>query len=425
MGPSIGMDDLLAVTDAPERDLLRALQPDARYTSALDREGWRAMCEVAARTFTAPLLAATLREAGLLAAAPDEVAAKLARARAWSAARWALASEQLDELGAAFAAAGVRALVLKGAHVGAWYATPGARGMGDLDLWVDEAELEPARAVMAALGYRADEGAWLDEHPEHRHLAPFVRAESLPVELHWTLGRRAEGTDWASGVWSRAVPFRGGLLAMEPVDLLLYTCKHLAAHHAFNTTNGLAGLADLKVIAARAPIDAAALGARADAWGVRRSVALCLMLARDLLGAALPAEVFDAVAVDGLAEVAPSAVWALFHVGGFGATRHLQLPTRALLNPPPPISAVRAGAAARAAWHFARRSALPPVDDLRLERPALRGWLAPAGYPLLWGTLAWRHLGLLRLLDPATRAAARAHKAAHQQRLRDFLGEEP
>jgi hypothetical protein len=315
---------------------------------------------------------------------------------------------------------------LKGGHVARLYDAPEARAMGDLDLLVLSRHVDLARRCLEGLGYAAtDPERYEREHPDSHQLAPMKIRGGLKVEIHRTLGEGSADVPWAKGVWERAVSLSGagGALCMDPLDALLYTCKHLAVHHRFQTPNSLAGLFDVRVLVDRYRFDADALRDRAHEWGLGSAVAMCLLLARDLLGAEVAAELLEAVAVPGLLRAAPSAVWLLLHYGSFGITRHLQLETSATLNPSLPYAGIRGPRPLRALAMYTRAAAFPPLDDVRLEHPRLmHGRWASVGYPLLWSRLAWRHLGLVRLLSPRTRAEVRARRDEHRRVLASVLG---
>lgn len=415
---------LAAVTDRADRDLFHALRGDADVIARFDAERWRALTEAALRTFAAPLLSATLRGAPAIRV-PPEVDTRLARARALSAERWALSCRQLAELGEALGENAARCLVVKGAHIGRLYPVPGARLTGDIDLVAAPGHLDAIAEALTALGYAPESPeTWREDHPGHHHLPPYRRAGSLPVELHWTLGKGTEAVDWSTGVWSRAVASgaAGGLMEMEPLDALLYAAKHLAHGHLFSTTNALSGLADAKLLVEACDPEADRLTARAREWNMLPAVAIVLRLARDLLGARVDDALLESLRVPGLDAAIPSATWRMLHPGGLGATRHLQLRTRATLNPPHPVTALRRRHPVRSAVAFGRLAALPLLDDLRLDHPRIgRTSLAPLGYPIHWGRLAWRHAGLLRLLDPRQLAAARATEAHHKRLLRAYI----
>src|SRR3954454_18162868 len=54
----------------------------------------------------------------------------------------------------AFEAVGLRAVLLKGPALAAWYADDPTRSYLDCDLWVGPADVEPAGAVLTRLGFK-------------------------------------------------------------------------------------------------------------------------------------------------------------------------------------------------------------------------------------------------------------------------------
>lgn len=412
-------DGLVPPEHPRARLLFAALRGDPEV-AGWDRERWRGACEMALRTFSAPLLHAVLGRSGLLDRAPEEVAVRLARSRTWSAVRWERLAEQCRALGEGMEAAGVRAVVLKGAHTGWLYAERGARGTADVDLLVAPDRVEAASRVLRDLGYEATS---FEAHDDHRHLPPFVLADGLPIELHHTLARRGEPTAFADGVAERLVPLTQapGLWVMERTDALLYTIKHLAAHHRFETTNGIAGLADIGVLLDG--VDPATLLARAQAWGIARATTLSLALARDLLGVGVPVELLPSAGEPGLREAEAAATATLLRGGWSATTRPLQLPASATLVPGLPVSGLSGPHPVRGALMFVEHATLPLLDDLRTEFPRLgRTALAPLGYPLHWGRVAWRHAGLARLASPGVRRRLRDAVARDRDTLAPWVG---
>jgi hypothetical protein len=94
------------------------------------------------------------------------------------------------EAAAEFASAGITVVLLKGPVTVQWlYGDGEPRWYADCDLLLPEADLEPAGAVLTALGYsrrpRAPEDPALlgDEHS----VVWFRARDEIPIELHWTL----------------------------------------------------------------------------------------------------------------------------------------------------------------------------------------------------------------------------------------------
>src|SRR3954449_6455443 len=135
----------------------------------------------------------------------------------------------------AFEAVGLRAVLLKGPALAAWYADDPTRSYLDCDLWVAPADVAPAGDMLTRLGFERvvdDRGlpAWWREHGSDwwRDL------DGVAVDLH----RRLQGlgvdeqTAWQT-LWSRTETIA---VAGHPARVLdrparaLYVTLH-AAHH--------------------------------------------------------------------------------------------------------------------------------------------------------------------------------------------------
>ena len=172
--------------------------------------------------------------------------------------------------------------------------------MGDLDLLIPEADLEPATAVVLRLGYQPVRPYRIDvDRAVFRHVVRCVKPGVSAVELHWNL------TDpgWpksidAEGLWARAIPARVGGLAARTLcveDAILHLCLHTAYQHLFGF--GIRSLCDIAAVT-QAPgitVDWTAVRERATAWQWQRGVYLNLLLARDRLDAEIPIDVLDAL----------------------------------------------------------------------------------------------------------------------------------
>lgn len=205
--------------------------------------------------------------------------------------RHLLGSASLRAVLAALARAGVPALLLKGPVLAeALYDPPEERPFTDLDLLVRRADVPTALGVLAALGYRHRPGGRPLAHElAHAAAAVFVREDdpaSVPVDLHWELVSPAGVVRRfpvpVEEVWARSVPApEWGPLArrLSPEDLLLYLALHLALHHPLG---GGRWRQDIVRLLDRfgAVLDWAAVGERAERWGVRAAVAFALARVR-------------------------------------------------------------------------------------------------------------------------------------------------
>lgn len=201
--------------------------------------------------------------------------------------RHLLGSASLRAVLASLAQAGVPALPLKGPVLAeALYDPPEERPFTDLDLLVRRADVPAALGVLAALGYRHLPGGRPLEHEVgHAAGAVFVREDdpvSVPIDLHWELVAPAGVVRRfpvpIEEVWARSVPApEWGPLArrLSPEDLLLYLALHLALHHPLG---GGRWRQDILQLLHRfgAVLDWAAVGERAERWGVRAAVAFAL-----------------------------------------------------------------------------------------------------------------------------------------------------
>ena len=146
----------------------------------------------------------------------------------------------LGEILAAYNAAGIQALVLKGAALSHLvYPEPGLRPMGDLDLLVRKAEARRAQSLLAGLGFSAllpSGGPLLDKSMAQAILL----TEGLPVgvEIHHNL---CEGFDPLSmtmdDLTTAPVPFSLGSTIAYTLgyeDMLWHLCHHMIIHSIGN-----------------------------------------------------------------------------------------------------------------------------------------------------------------------------------------------
>jgi hypothetical protein len=244
---------------------------------------WAELAAAARRHGVAPLVGAHLRRCDpAVLGLPAEAAADLRAALFENAAVKAGQAAALERALARLRAAGLEALLLKGAALDrAVYDQPAWTVSRDLDLSVrplgggGERLGEPVLAVLRALG---TEGIECDLHAHH----DLTLNGLLPLDF--------------AAVWAAARPVQvGGETALLPApeDLLL-----AAALNAGRKRFRLKGLLDVAETARRFPaldwrrLGAAARGARAEGL-----VLAALLAARATLGAPLPAAAREALAV--------------------------------------------------------------------------------------------------------------------------------
>lgn len=176
--------------------------------------------------------------AGDLAGWPSELLAP-ARDQAIAQAMWEMRHKpMLAALLAAFAEAGITALLLKGSALAYdLYPAPAARSRGDSDLLIDPAQLDQTRGMLGRLGFeRESEDLPADDLAlQEVWSAPGYGGTRHHIDLHWQLLNAPalrKVMDMASCAdQPLALPRLGpGAVAMSHVSTLLHTCVHRAMH---------------------------------------------------------------------------------------------------------------------------------------------------------------------------------------------------
>ncbi len=151
--------------------------------------------------------------------------------------------DALEEITEAFSEAGIRFMILKGIVMKRLYAKSYHRMMGDLDLYIYEADRQKSREVMESLGYETMLYEELYDDVYYRR--PF-----LNVEVHVALGEDGDAAHpYFDAIWERAVqdgeyPLR---YEMSPLDYYLYFVQHAVKHCKFHGT-GIRTLIDFWVV---------------------------------------------------------------------------------------------------------------------------------------------------------------------------------
>lgn len=227
---------------------------------------------------------------------PPNVAADLEEAYLRTALHTTLTVEAGIRAREALAAAGIPAVLFKGAALmeAGLYADPGSRAMGDADLLVSPDRMGSAVTALRDAGFRpwrpwdpASLG-WLDSASFTDERAP--EGIEVTLDLHWRLGygdlrygpsdRRQDRRDDSRLVAGRPVP----------TDHLILLLEHLLKH--LHVTTHLRGLGDVVRLSNRIddwkPV-VRALGER----GTGRGLARILAGARSTLGATVPDTILE------------------------------------------------------------------------------------------------------------------------------------
>lgn len=203
-----------------------------------------------------------------------------------------------------FEAHGIQAVPYKGPALAASaYGNLALRQFRDLDILVRKQDALNAKDLLIAQGYRpsvhvtqAQEAAYLRSQYEYELLREDGKAV---VELHWGVTPRyfSFSLDF-DRLWERLMPVSLAstiVWAFAPEDLLLILCVH-GAKHCWRRLEWICSVAEL--VGAYEKIDWNQLMAQASTLGSKRMLLLGLVLASDLLGAALPAEVLQVAQAD-------------------------------------------------------------------------------------------------------------------------------
>ena len=217
--------------------------------------------------------------------------------------QFAFLRRPLAELLQACAEASLDVIVLKGAALAETvYPRPSLRWFGDLDVLVRPGDAAQARALLASLGYVADEARWSDlvagldcqvNFFRHTDKGPVV------VELHTDLLNNALFREQArldhAGLWSRSR--RVTLAGVEarvfgPEDQLLHLCLHLASHY-FDAPNSLR---DIAQVCAASDVDWPLFVALCRLSGLAIAGFCGVFAASSLLGASVPSSALHSLA---------------------------------------------------------------------------------------------------------------------------------
>jgi hypothetical protein len=279
--------------DAALPTLAMLLRGDAEGLRAAGGLDWAACATLAMRHGLGPLLHARGQRMTDAWPMPPEVERELRTsylgATLENGAFMAAAARAVERL----AAAGVRVAALKGLHLAAAvYEHPALRKLSDLDLLVPGDQLEAARAALLVDGYQPY-GA---DDPTLHHVAPLVKKGAAPIELHRDICPDPNPFRIAvEPLWERMVPITVAgqpALGLCAEDLLLHLCVHMVFNHRCLVP--LRNVFDVAAVLEHGGgVRWDRLETEARATGTERAVFCGLALARDMFGAAVPADVLE------------------------------------------------------------------------------------------------------------------------------------
>ena len=193
------------------------------------------------------------------------------------------------------------------------------RQFGDLDLLVQKKNLERAEEFFYGRGYRSREPQ--TGNKQLKRVRVFLRGYhhklekedgGVLLEPHWHVEGRHLGVRFdIEGLWKRLQRVSLGgreVRAVPPEDLLLFLCVHGSRH----LWRRLSWMADVAELVRRTDFDWDAVLKKAERTRSHRMLSLGLLLAREVLGTALPPDVIARVQADPVRDLVPGILRTLF-----------------------------------------------------------------------------------------------------------------
>jgi hypothetical protein len=188
----------------------------------------------------------------------------------------------------------VRAIPYKGPMLAAvLYGDVSLRQFGDLDIIVPASKVEEARGLLISRGYEPEKeitGPELRRAIQHGKDLILRRDGGITVELHWGITAHPDPIDFSPDLlWKnlKTLSIAGRAVTLHaPEDLLLILCIH-GGKHRWEYLVWLCDIAEL--IRCYPTLNWTHVIEDASSVGGKRILLLGVLLARDLLGAELPA----------------------------------------------------------------------------------------------------------------------------------------
>lgn len=294
-------DERLNPTARALLEFLRSSDGSSAVASVQDLppQAWEETIALALRHGVGPLLQRALRKCDRLAKLSEYLQLRLEEDRRATALDNLRNYAEFRRIARALQKRGIPVIALKGLHLAELvYRDISLRRMGDLDILVPLAQVEHAVAALQTLDYSSN-----GLPPSLHDVALTHGRMGILVEVHWTLAEPTETyVPPIEEIWRLAVPVKLGdadALVMSPELLLLHVCVHLAYHHFF--AFDLRALCDIvEIVRAYPALDWAAVVDLGRRHHCGRGIAVALSLARDHLGAAVPADALEAIGGDAL-----------------------------------------------------------------------------------------------------------------------------
>jgi hypothetical protein len=309
MSPAAGalLGFLRAANDVAVSDRVSAVPPHT----------WDVILEIALEHGVAPLLHRSLQPSGALARLPVQARARIEQERRATGFGNLRKLSEFRRVSLALCQQDIPVIVLKGLHLAELvYRDVSLRPMSDMDLLVPRSQRWRALATLRLQGYsfheQTLESGFEDERADgiealldrKYHVGLAHHQFGTVIEIHWSLADPLRPyTPPLDEIWHSAVPASIGdshTLVMSPEFLLVHVSAHLAYNHTFAFS--LRALCDIaEIVRAHPALDWDTVADQGRRHGWRIGVAAALRLARDHLGADVPAHALAAIGGDVLA----------------------------------------------------------------------------------------------------------------------------
>ena len=295
-------EPLTAPTTSDQRLLLTLLSATpGDHPGGLEEIPWDGFLRLVRGLGLSPFLAYLLKEQPL--GLPDAVRQQLFEGGRANTLHQLRRLAALREIAASLEGAHIPLIVLKGmalAYIA--YPDPYCRSMSDVDLLVRLADLEKAAELVRSLGFRESTEVDLMERfrpaAESRDCFALMSSDGqVQIEIHGSLPSLAQFGIDSDSLWERSLlATLGGVQVgvLCPESFLQHICLHIGPYHHY--LGSLQGLLDVRFYLEKngKEADWGALTERSLRNGSWTWVYLTLWLARELLGAPVPADFFHA-----------------------------------------------------------------------------------------------------------------------------------
>lgn len=239
------------------REALLALgseRPGLRDAARAVRD-WDRVLSIARADSVAESVGAAVALRGVEQEIPEPAREAFRDAHEDATARNALLLSEAAAIQAAFTAAGIESVILKGPGLlVAHYPDIGARYVGDIDILVREADAKHADLVARGMGARPkchEPDPFLDGKHAHCHLLPLVTSRGVVLEIHTGLPGANGSSLRPEWIFNRAwdAPWRTETLRIPSApDLAAMACLHVFEYHGGQREYLPRHLADIAVL---------------------------------------------------------------------------------------------------------------------------------------------------------------------------------